>query len=179
MRAVTLLTVPHTGTKFTEGLLKDHGFVRYALTDNPLNKQNVIFGGHLGPKERYEAALKAIERGFPLIIAMRHPFLVEKSWKGRNKPVKTMIEGFRQLDLIYREFKPMVMPVDSEKQREKCLKQMAKKLDLDLTTQWRPINISQSTCELKPADVRPSGEVQDLVKDMKLMKFYRGGWLDR
>jgi len=160
-----LLTVPHTGTKFTERMFWDLGYHAYAMVDDPKDDK-ALFGGHTVLPDQVELAKRLIEdRGFPLIVTLRHPYLVEKSWIGRNKSVPNMINAFYVLGDLIKEYDPYVLPVDSPV-REHCLELMREGLNLNLRTNWKPTNISQSTYELSPDEVTPSPEVQQMVTDL-------------
>lgn len=169
---VLILSVPHTGTTFTEKLFKDIGY-----HDAPLNQHSdgrSIHRGHIhGDSQLIMGLALRRDRKLPLIVPLRHPFLTEESWKRRGKENINMIHGFRNLmDRLY-PLDPYWMPVDSEK-RAQCLEIINEGLDLELCTQWHPERSIGATFDMTWRDCEPSPEVMDLAESMKplLEKFY-------
>ena len=165
MNDVLILSVPHTGTTFTEKLFMSIGY-----HDAPLNQRGdgkSIHRSHIdNDSHLIQGLLLRKDENLPLIVPLRHPFLTEESWRRRGKENEGMIHGFRNLmDRLY-PLDPYWMPVDSEK-RVQCLEILNQGLDLEIFTQWAPERSIGKTYDMTWRDCDPSSEVMELAQDMK------------
>jgi hypothetical protein len=110
-------------------------------------------------------ALQKVREGHPLICPLRHPYLVEESWKRRGKEIAPMIEAFRLLYTYCIPRNPLIMAVDSVA-REGCLKLLSAALDVELTTDWSPERSISGTYDLSFRDMNASDEVLELADEM-------------
>lgn len=171
MEDVVILSVPHTGTTFTESLFKNIGF-----HDAPLNQRSdgkTVHRDHIHNDSRMIQGLQLVKQGLPLIVPLRHPYLTEESWKRRGKENIDMIHGFRNLMERLVPLDPYWMPVDSEK-RAQCLEILNRGLGLEICTQWHPERSIGKTFDITWRDCSPSNEVIELAEEMQplLEKFY-------
>lgn len=130
---VFIATVHHTGTQFTEKLFKDAG---YGPTDktNGLNGQNDYHRAHIDYPVQTE--LKDwLERGFPLVVPLRHPLAVAKSWKARRKPIEQLIRQYELLETLVDPYQPLYLPIDHP-ERDRYFTNLRLKVDLRLKTDW-------------------------------------------
>lgn len=167
---VLILSVPHTGTTFTEKLFLDNGF-----HDAPLNQRSdgkSVHRGHIHSQSGLVQGL-ILARDLPLIVPLRHPYLTEESWRRRGKENHDMITGFRNLMERLYPLNPFWMPVDSPK-RVECLEFMGKCMEIDFQTDWDPQRSIGATYDYTWEDMDPSPEVIDLAESMAplLERFY-------
>lgn len=129
---VFIASVHHTGTQFTEKLFKDAGF---GPTDKAaVNGQNDYHRAHIADSVATE--LKDwLERGFPLVVPLRHPMEVAKSWLRRKKPIPQMVRQFELLVELVDPYKPMYLPLDHEF-RERYLAAIRRECGTQIVTDW-------------------------------------------
>ena len=124
-KKVILCTIPHTGTWFFEKLLKDHGV--------NVSTQHCTYNGEPGIR-------KAVEDGAILVTTYRDFQNVTNSWVKRGRVMATLSE---HLECWYRlfEFEPIIVSVDNN--REMRLELLSAVLDVDLQTDWTPVNVTE------------------------------------
>lgn len=169
---VAQISVPHTGTIFTVNLFIALGFDNLALNNPPVGR-DCLYYGHCMKPSQIRFALEWVSKGTPLVVPLRHPYLVEEAWKRRAKVTTDMFRGFRNLMEHFVPLDPYFMPVDSECKVD-CLEKMRKGLGLDFKTDWKPKHSYNGTYALNRNDLNPSKEVQELAEEMEplLERFY-------
>lgn len=167
---ICLISVPRTGTTFTEQLLKAHGWKEAAL--NQKSTGNTLHIGHITKESQVNMAKRLIVKGCIPIIPLRHPFVVEQSWLARGKDVSVMIQGFRNLSLFPQA---LYLPIDSMF-REWYLARIRRTLGVPLDTEWEPVpskgGDGLKTAHLRPEDTNPSEEVRYLLNESPFHKMY-------
>lgn len=161
---VCIMSVPHTGTTFTEELLRKN--LRLHPTDCQDRGENLIHREHTYNEDKIRLAIQLLnEQPMPLICPMRHPFVTEEAWKRRKYEVDRMVLAYRNLVKHFFPMKPLIMAVDSPK-REECLEKLSEALKFDLKTDWKPERVVGKTHDLSWKDMTPSDEVKRLADEM-------------
>lgn len=169
---VMVISVPHTGTTFTEELLRSN--LRLHPTDCMERGENLIHREHTYNPDKVKLALNLLrDQPMPLVVPMRHPYLAEEAWKRRKYEVDRMVFAYRALCEHFLPKDPVIMAVDSPK-REECLQALSEALGADLKTDWAPVRSVGKTYDMKWQDLTPSDEVKRLADDMQpfLERFY-------
>ncbi|MEQ8504600.1 MAG: hypothetical protein RIB80_04690 [Rhodospirillales bacterium] len=124
----------------------------------------VIHSAHMIKETQMRRAEERAQK-MPLILPLRHPFVVEEAWQRRGRPIAELLEGFRSYQDRFWPIAAHVMPVDSDR-REACLAEMADGLGLPLKTDWTVINGREKTHDLRWTDCTPSDAVKRLADEM-------------
>ncbi len=161
-------TVQHTGSHFVVGLL---GFdINKAMSWKHDGKGEYYFD-HIHPalKHRFLPLLE----GKTIIIPLRHPKVVAKSWADRKKDEQELIECFECLVNDVDKFDPYYLPLDSDR-RDEYLQKINEGLGLDLVTDWGAKGVKQNNQSLRHTDVTASRNVEALCERIKpfLDRFY-------
>lgn len=167
---VVLISIPHTGTWFTIRLLTEAGLGECGLLDRASRPS--VYHGHMVKRGQVEKALELSER-MPLVIPMRHPFRVERSWVLREKPTGPMFAAFRTFLRDFWPLRPYLMPVDSPR-RVEALGRLGDGLGLELSTDWSVVNGAMNTHDVQLDDLLPSESVVELAEEMRpiLAEYY-------
>lgn|GEM_PF-3504961 len=148
MSQITLCTVPHSGTTFTQKLFEANDFD--------------VVQNHC---DEWQYVRKALMAPYPLVTTLRHPFLVEESWYQRGKEIAPMIKAFDLwLEHIYSK-DPYILSVDSPR-RQEGLEAIAKAFEFPAVTDWKPERVVAHTFDLTLEDLNPSREVVELAERM-------------
>lgn len=158
---IVMASIPHTGTNFTLRLFKEMGYLD--MTTNDKRQPGCVYHAHTHKPNLVESVLKLVNE-MPLVIPLRHPFVVEESWKRRTKPIDEMIRNFKLLE-TFMTYDPYFLPVDSER-REDALQAMRDGLNIPFETEWPIRNSACGTGDYRFEDMQPSPEVTALAEDM-------------
>lgn len=123
-RDYLLLSVQRSGTRFTQRILTQAGVTTAQI--HPVETRRTQLQGWLD---------KNSKEGLPIIVAMRHPLSVAKSWRARSEPVEKMFEQYQLLIELCELSRPIFLPVDHP-ERDDFLHFMGKELGLTLETDW-------------------------------------------
>ena len=170
---VFIASVHHTGTQFTEKIFLDAG---YGPTDKPEKggrpENNDYHRAHIAPSVQTE--LKDwLERGFPLVVPIRHPVAVAKSWLARRKPLEQMLEQFELLQSLVDPYQPLYLPLDSP-HRDRYFTNLRLKVDLKLNTDWA-VHKSKMKGGPHQAQLQPvalTDEHMELIGPLMLSDFF-------
>jgi len=179
---VFICSVHHTGTQFTQKLFTDLG---YEITDKTPkeagNSVNYLHRCHIADSVLTEL-LHWLHMGVPIVVPLRHPMEVARSWLARGKPISEMVRQFQILDELVEQFMPLYLPID-QPYRETYLHHLRLECDPNLNTDWQKVSSkvvgSDHPAQLKP--VEPNAEEYrqlQALNEMTLLKgFYPGRWL--
>ena len=163
----TVPTIQHTGTKL---LARMFGDIHWAsFNENTDDRESVLYLGHLTVN-----SIEAIKRlSHPIIVPLRHPYLVAESWQRRGKPLTELVDNFRLLVNEIDKLDPHYLPVDI-KDRDRYLDLINRDLGLNLSTEWKVVNSVKRTYNIDRKDLSPNEIVKDLVKEIEpfLSRFY-------
>lgn len=166
MTEVVLPSIRHTGTWFTIRLLTKAGFKETHV--NAKREDNTVYHGHIEKPTQIEPAVK-LAKHMPLVIPMRHPYMVEESWRRRSSngfcTTDKLIECFHILADKFLHLNPIIIPIDSDK-RETQLAKLASVVGKPLTTDWQPVHSKHQTYKMDVDKIEPSSQMQDLVDEM-------------
>jgi len=144
-------------------MFKDYQWVSFY--EEP-TQESAIYVGHLTIN-----SIDAIKRlDYPIIIPLRHPYLVQESWVRRGKPLSELIENFKLLINELDPLNPLYLPIDVEN-RQDYLDEINKKLDLDLRTNWSIVNSKKHTYNISYKDIDPAPSIRRFVEG-NLNRFY-------
>ena len=109
----------------------------------------------------------------PVIVPIRHPYLVEESWRRRNKQLPEMYYNYQQLIDKVDTLSPFYISIDTDK-RDDQLKALNDSLNLNLLNDWSVKNSFHATSGLDVKELKPSKEVEAFFKDNQefFAKFY-------
>ena len=163
----TIPTIQHTGTKF---LAKLFGDIHWAsFIEDIGDREDVLYLGHLTAN-----SIGNIKRlNNPILIPLRHPYLVAESWKRRGKPLTELSENFRLLVDELDPLNPLYLPIDVDNKQD-YLDKINVELGLSLSTQWGIENSKKMTYNLSYRDLSPDKIMMDLVTDIEgfIKRFY-------
>ena len=163
----TIPTIQHTGTKF---LAKLFGDIHWAsFIEDASDRENVLYLGHLTTNSI--GNIKKLNH--PILIPLRHPYLVAESWKRRGKPLTELAENFRLLVDELDPLNPLYLPIDVDN-RQEYLDIINNELGLSLKTNWAIENSKEMTYNLSYKDLSPDKIMIDLVSDIEgfIKRFY-------
>jgi len=163
----TIPTIQHTGTKLLYKMFPQE-FAHCSLREDS-DQDNVLYVGHLTGNSI--GLIKKLDQ--PMIIPLRHPYLVAKSWELRGKPLTELTENFKLLVNELDPLSPLYLPIDVEN-RQDYLDKINKELGLELRTEWGVENSVKHTYNLSHRDLSPEPIMKDLVIEIKefLERFY-------
>ena len=128
-------SVHHTGTNFVSKLFTDLG---YEFTDKTPkeagNSVNYFHRCHIGDSTATELG-EWLNVDVPLIVPLRHPIEVAKSWLARDKPIERMVRQFQILNERVDCHNPLYLPIDHP-YREQYFNYLRLATDLELSTEW-------------------------------------------
>ena len=154
-----LLSVQRTGTRFVQRILQQAGIKPAQLH---------AAQAHM---DRIEIWLeKCRDEGLPIIIPLRHPISVAKSWRVRGEPLEAMFDQWALLAEIVDVSRPLFLPVDHP-ERDEFLREMSGQLNMDLQTRWKKYGSKPGSNDvvLTPVDTLA---VQELIANTFLKYFY-------
>ena len=162
---VFVASVHHTGTQFTQKLFVD---LDYEVTDKlpgeTENNGNYFHRCHISDSCRTELN-EWLHRGVPLIVPLRHPLAVMRSWLARGKSVEEMCRQFELLFELVDPHQPLYLPLDSPL-RDKYFTNLRLKVDLSLNTDWAKwrskMKGSDHPAQLEP--VTPTDEQMQMLE---------------
>lgn len=168
---VVLVSVPHTGTKFTVRLLTQQGFREAGLFEKP--HRRTIYQGHMLKEGQIQRGLELAER-MPLVCPLRHPYRVELAWRKRGKSIEELLTGFRTLVERFIPAGAHIFPVDSH-MRSEALHSFSESIGEQIETDWAPVNVyKDGTHSVALSELEPSPEVRALAEDIEpvLARYY-------
>lgn len=160
-------TIQHTGTKFLYKLFPE-GYTHCSLIED-IDQDNVLYVGHLTAN----SVDRIKELPYPMLIPLRHPYLVAESWVRRGKPLSELADNFRLLVNELDPLNPLYLPIDVDN-RQDYLDKINKDLGLSLSTNWNVENSKETTYNLSHKDLTPEPIMVDLVEDIEgfIKRFY-------
>lgn len=179
---VFVASVHHTGTQFVQKLFED---LDYQITDKTPkeagNSVNYLHRCHITDSVMTEL-MQWLQTDTPLIVPLRHPMEVARSWLARKKPISEMVRQFELLFEVVDPFNPLYLPIDHA-DREMYLSLIAEACDHDINTNWQKVSSkvvgSDHPAQLKA--VAPSFDdylhLGSLHESKLLQRFYPQRWL--
>lgn len=169
MTGIVVSSIRHTGTNFTIQLFRNAGWKETHL-NSPSLEDRTVYHAHMEKPGQIDRAIE-LSRRMPLIIPMRHPYMVEESWKRRCQHAPdiyntaNLVSQFRVLEDRFLPFNPFILPVDSP---SRCLSlaKIAQATDTVLRTTWQPVASKKETHKLGLEDTEPSKAIVQLIEDM-------------
>ncbi len=129
-------SVPHCGTQFTQQLFA------------PLTVADEIEGDGIISRHFYNDQLPLfrvlVERGYPLIVPLRHPAEVAKSWSKRREPVAEMCDFYRRMVSAIDPLQPAYLPIDVA-DRDSYIIAINERFGFELETDWVPVGSAEGT----------------------------------
>lgn len=161
-------TIRHSGSHFVVGLF---GFDINKGKSWKHNGEGDFYFDHIHPSLKHRF-LPLLEDN-TVVIPLRHPKVVAKSWQARKKDELEMIEAWRCLVNDVDAFNPHYLPVDADN-RDEHLKKLNADLGLDLETDWQPKGVKQNNSHLRHHDITATPAVDALCKQIQpfLNRFY-------
>lgn len=154
-----VISIQHTGTHF----LADMFVPQYhwaSLVER--DERPTIHVGHISPGQ-FPHILKLLDE-IPVLIPVRHPYVVAESWKRKNKPIGELVIAYKLLNQI-KDKTPYYLAVDSL-EREQQLAEINCKLQLNLQTDWEPRNVKTNTYYLRPDELEPDPLILQVMDEM-------------
>lgn len=175
---VFVASVHHTGTQFVQKLFEDSG---YKITDKTPkeagNSVNYLHRCHITDSVMTEL-MQWLHMGIPIIVPLRHPKEVARSWLARNKPLTDLVRQFKILEEVVDAFTPLYLPIDHYS-RETALYQLQLECEPKLHTDW-PVVGSRPHGEGHYCVVAPTEadyeQLKHLRENLFLQQFYQRRW---
>jgi len=167
---ILIPTVPHSGTHLIHDMFAQAGFESSPIQNK--HTGNTVTTTHIDRDERLNRVLSMMNE-YQAVTPIRHPYLVEESWRRREQPLEPLYASLRRLPALY-EAGALVVPVDSP-QRDKYIKRINKSLGINLKPDWKTVvNGFHNTHNLTYKDVKPSDEIKALTRELSyfLSNFY-------
>ena len=127
------------------------GFEQASFIERP-DVDNLIYLGHI-TRNSIEH-IKKLDH--PIIVPLRHPSLVEESWRRRGKSTTDLRENFRLLVDEIDPLNPLYLPIDVP-DRQTYLDRINSELGLNLVTDWGVVNSQCHTFDIarKESNIEP------------------------
>ncbi len=151
-------TIPHTGTHF--------------IRDHLLAKQE-HYVQHLWPKSR--SILGQMAAVHQTIVPLRHPILVARSWKSRQKNIHELPDYWYALIQYIDPHRPSYLPLDSP-HRDTWLKRLNNDLGTQLATDW-PSMVDADSDKIARLPLTDA-ETDDVVEMMVAMADFFNRWYE-
>lgn len=170
---IVIITVPHTGTNYAKSLFRRMGWEELGLNESPRKDGDCYYSGHMLKATQIEPAL-TLAKTRPLVIPLRHPYLVEESWRRRGKNIGEMVAAFHTLLSKFHPLNPHYIPVDLPQARSDAIKRISRELGRPILDSSTVVNSTANTHSLQPEDTTPSRQVVELCETMQpiLENFY-------
>jgi hypothetical protein len=169
-------TVQHSGTLFlVRSILGKNGFEVLPFRGEP-TKEHTVNYGHCWPGElKY---MRPLIRKYPIIVPLRHPYLVAETWRRRNR---TPLEMMLQWEILMQEVDPQgpfYLPIDRD-DRGEWLDSINNQLGLQLSTDWQPLNSHTGTFNITPDKAILPDETIEFFNQPFFRRFYPLGDVQR
>ncbi len=109
----------------------------------------------------------------PIVVPVRHPFAVAKSWLARGRPLDEMLRQYELLINVVDAANPLYLPLDSEF-RDRYFTRLRLKVDLKLSTDWAvhasKMKGGDHKSQLEPVEM--TAEHVDLITPLLLSPFF-------
>jgi len=149
-------TIPHTGTHF----IRDH-----------LLAGQEHYVQHLWPKSRVQ--LSQMATTYRTIVPLRHPILVARSWKSRDKDIRELPDYWYALIQYIDPHEPQYLPLDSPN-RDGELACLNLRFGTSFKTDW-PVMADDDSAKLARVPLTDS-ETEDVVEMMVAMADFFNRW---
>lgn len=136
-RTFAVVSVPHTGHIFTVETLRGERREDRVHHGGPAPAGFTFMQAHV-----YADMMPTIRwwaRHWPVVSPQRHPLKVAETYLGRGEKIVDMLDCWRRLIALARDFPIHFLPVDSAG-RERALLEIGGVLGERLTTDWTPQN---------------------------------------
>ncbi len=172
-------SVHHTGTQFVQKLFEDIGYQITDLTPKEAgNSANYLHRCHIADSVMTELT-DWLHMGVPIVVPLRHPMEVARSWLARGKPVSEMVRQFQILIECVDRHGPLYLPIDHDC-RKTYLHHLRLECDPNLDTDW-PIVPAKNGDTKQQHVVEPNFEDYEYLArlhEMELLRrFYPQKWL--
>lgn len=161
-------TIRHSGSHFILNLFGSQ-VGSHSHPDRVTGDLNEIVFCHVDEQNQ----MLTLAEDHPVIIPLRHPKAIARSWQARNKDLKTLCRDFHTLIDQYDRLKPLYLPLDSPK-REDFLEAINQALGVQLVTDWIPKGVDHSNDSIDYRTVVADPCIQVLCAEIKpfLDRFY-------
>lgn len=133
---VFIASVHHTGTQFAQKLFEDFDYL--GTDKKPAesgNSRNYFHRCHISDSIKTELT-EWLELGLPLVVPLRHPVEVAKSWKARDKSLKIMLRQWQLLEELVLPYQPYFLPVDHD-YRDVYFQVIKEAINPEIMTDWQ------------------------------------------
>lgn len=175
-------SVHHTGTNFVMKLFEDLGYQTTDKTPKEAgNSVNYFHRCHIADSCATELG-EWLNLGVPIIVPLRHPMEVARSWLSRKKPIEDLIRQYQMLVEVVDPHGPLYLPIDHP-DRETYFWHLRLECDPTLDTDWPIVSSkregSEHRAQLKPVEPNAEDYRQlEALHDCELLqRFYPDRWL--
>ncbi len=168
---IVVPSIHHTGTNFVlQNLLRKFATHPNTIASLPPEQSKV----HVHVEPSLVGQLDHwVRLMYPMLVPIRHPASVARSWKARGKPVSEMVGQWQMLIDQVAPFKPSYLPLDVDN-REDWLEAFCDKFSLDLSTDWEVVRgsgivITDPDAELNAVEL---SEIDSLMSSPFFEQFY-------
>lgn len=178
MRDITLATIPHTGTNWVKRLFKQAD-PRYVLLNfdysGPTHNLPHLYVGHVNEENAVNDILSRVW-DTPLVMTMRHPYLVEESWKRREKDLDRLLGCYSAWFDHLIGYVDVYVPIDGS---PLCQRVAEAALNMQAGTKFKyewsvPIASEKrsNTSNLSLRDCEPSSMIREIRAHPVFTEFY-------
>ena len=156
MTPLVVLAIKHSGTTFTTNLVKGDrkpvgGLARRLLTYNAAHLINSDGYCFIHVHDFTNEQLANLCRYCTIVVPIRHPLDVAKSWHTRGHKIDPMLECWDRLIALSKGFSFNYLPIDSPR-RESYRIALERKLGQEFNTDWASPNHFESDKQLSRED---------------------------
>lgn len=169
-----LITQRHTGSHSALGILEQH-YMRHYLTEDWRRDTDAtgppLWFSHCEP-EKMPLVKRRVEEAEVLILTMRDPMEVAKSWIKRAMPLNQwFMDIWKNLFALQAEYDGLWLPVDTP-DRDDYLKQISERIGISLQTDWARKGVTGNNHEWR--DGMTLDEVRQFYKTLPFGQFGYG-----
>jgi hypothetical protein len=168
-----LSTVHHTGTHTAIEIFKSD-YKRCAITEDGLRDYEPYEGepywfSHCEP-EQMRLICKRLKTGIPLILTMRNPMDVARSWIKRGAIMDGLFMNmWKNLFALQEAYNGLWLPVDTP-DRDMRLQAISERLGVDLSTDWTPQNVTKDNFPIQGG--MSLDDCKEFYKSLPFGEFY-------
>ena len=169
-----IASIPHTGTHLCKHIFcnvpkRPRLQIKYGRLDPEVWIPDGWFHEHITQESM--RFIRHWAQAVPVIVPMRHPIDVAVSWVTRNKKIGDLIDEYRRLFSIDRDYELLYLPIDTP-DREEWLEKIDKKMEWETKTNFPVIKSIGKKQELTTREAAEIGAF--VTENMEFFsRFYR------
>lgn len=174
-----LVTIPHTGTRWTEDLFIEHRPKWHELNLNFRGTHHQwphLYRGHCVHRAAVDDAIEKAKSGIHMIMTMRHPYRVEESWRRRGKDLRELLQCYTHFLDHLRPYVSAYVPIDGSPVGKEIAERVVNNVaNTTLKYRWdKKKNVDRKSCtyDLSLLDTDPSDHIRLVRSHEVFTEFY-------